>query len=105
MGSKSKSLVVTAFTLRLFVTPVTIIRLVSLSAVRPNDLSLSYTLPEAMMQLEMYSGLIASTLPCLRLFLTAWNTSFMDIRLEEIDNEAYRERESSPPPTSTTPHG
>jgi hypothetical protein len=26
-------------------------------------------------------------------FLTAWNTSFMDIRLEEIDNNTYRERE------------
>lgn len=95
MGSKSKSLVVTAFTLRLFVTPVTIIRLVSLSAVRPDDFSFTYTLPEAMTQLEMYCSLIATTLPCLRLFLTAWNTSFMDIRLEEIDNDAYRERESS----------
>ncbi|KAL1590036.1 hypothetical protein WHR41_01444 [Cladosporium halotolerans] len=91
MGSKSKSLVVTAFTLRLFVTPVTIIRLVSLSAVRPDDFSFTYTLPEAMTQLEMYCSLIATTLPCLRLFLTAWNTSFMDIRLEEIDNDAYRE--------------
>lgn len=93
MGSKPKSIVITAFALRLFVAPVTIVRLVSLSAVRADDLSFTYTLPEAMTQLEMYSNLIATTLPCLRVFLTAWNTSFMDIRLEEIDNNAYRERE------------
>lgn len=93
MGSKPKSIVITAFALRLFVAPITIVRLVSLSAVRADDLSFTYTLPEAMTQLEMYSNLIATTLPCLRVFLTAWNTSFMDIRLEEIDNNAYRERE------------
>lgn len=94
MQSKSKSLVITAFTLRLFVTPVTIIRLVTLGAVRPDDFSFTYSLPEAMTQLEMYCSLVATTLPCLRLFLTAWNTSFMDIRLEEIDNDAYRERKN-----------
>lgn len=92
MQSKSKSLVITAFTLRLFVTPITIIRLVTLGEVRADDFSFTYSLPEAMTQLEMYSSLIATTLPCLRLFLTAWNTSFMDMRLEEIDNNAYRER-------------
>ncbi|KAM0719561.1 hypothetical protein Q7P37_003691 [Cladosporium fusiforme] len=91
MQSKSKSLVITAFTLRLFVTPITIIRLVTLGEVSPDDFSFTYSLPEAMTQLEMYSSLVAATLPCLRLFLTAWNTSFMDMRLEEIDNNAYRE--------------
>lgn len=95
MVSKSKSLVITAFTLRLFVTPVTIARLVTLGNVQHNDLSFSYSLPEVMTQLEMYCNLFATTLPCLRLFLTAWNTSFMDMRLEEIDNNAYQERTSS----------
>jgi hypothetical protein len=94
MVFKSKSLVITAFTLRLFVTPVTIARLVTLSHVRYDDLSFSYSTPEVMTQLEMYCNLIATTLPCLRLFLTAWNTSFMDMRLEEIDHDAYRERKS-----------
>jgi hypothetical protein len=92
MVSKTKSLVITAFTLRFFVTPVTIARLVTLSHVRHDDLSFSYSTPEVLTQLEMYCNLIATTLPCLRLFLTAWNTSFMDMRLEEIDHEAYRER-------------
>ena len=92
MVSKSKSLVITAFALRLFVVPVTIARLVTLKRVQYDDLSFSYSLPEVMTQLEMYCNLIATTLPCLRLFLTAWNTSFMDMRLEEIDNNAYRER-------------
>jgi len=92
MASKSKSLVITAFTLRLFVTPVTIARLVTLSNIQHDDLSFSYSLPEVMTQLEMYCNLITTTLPCLRLFLTAWNTSFMDMRLEEIDHDAYRER-------------
>lgn len=93
MASKSKSLVITAFALRLFIIPVTIARLVTLKHVRYDDLSFSYSLPEVMTQLEMYCNLITTTLPCLRLFLTAWNTSFMDMRLEEIDNNAYRERE------------
>lgn len=94
MASKSKSLVITAFTLRLFVTPVTIARLVTLSRVQVDDLSLSYSLPEVMTQLEMYCDLITTTLPCLRLFLTAWNSSFMDIGLAGIDHDAYREREA-----------
>lgn len=93
MDSKPKSIVITAFALRLFVAPVTIIRLVSLGAVRANDMSFTYSIPEALTQLEMYCNLIAATLPCLRIFLTAWNTSFMNIRLEEIDHDAYRERE------------
>ena len=93
MDSKPKSIVITAFALRLFVAPVTIIRLVSLSAVRADNLSFTYTLPETMTQLEMYCNLVAATLPCLRIFLTAWNTSFMNIRLEDIDNDAYKERE------------
>ena len=92
MASKSKSLVITAFALRLFVIPVTIARLVTLKNVQYDDLSFSYSLPEVMTQLEMYCNLITTTLPCLRLFLTAWNTSFMDMRLEEIDHNAYRER-------------
>jgi hypothetical protein len=94
MASKSKSLVITAFALRLFVIPVTIARLVTLKHVQYDDLSFSYSLPEVMTQLEMYCNLITTTLPCLRLFLTAWNTSFMDMRLEEIDHNAYRERKS-----------
>jgi hypothetical protein len=101
MASKSKSLVITAFTLRLFVTPVTIARLVTLSHVQVDDLSFSYSLPEVMTQLEMYCNLITTTLPCLRLFLTAWNSSFMDIGLAGIDHDAYREREPLPVPHSS----
>lgn len=93
MDGKLKSVIITAFALRLFVAPVTIVRLVSVRDVQVETLSFSYALPETMTQLEMYCHLIAATLPCLRIFLTAWNTSFMDIRLEEIDNNAYRERE------------
>jgi hypothetical protein len=92
MDPKPKSIVITAFALRLFVAPVTIVRLVSLSAVRADNLSFTYTLPETLTQLEMYCNLVAATLPCLRIFLTAWNTSFMNIRLEDIDNNAYKER-------------
>lgn len=93
MDSKPKSIVITAFALRLFVAPVTIVRLVSLRDVRANDLSFTYILPETMTQLEMYSNLVAATLLCLRIFLTAWNTSFMNIRLEDIDNGACKQRE------------
>jgi len=102
MASKSKSLVITAFTLRLFVMPVTIARLVILSHVDISDLSFSYSLPEVMTQLEMYCNLITTTLPCLRLFLTAWNSNFMDIGLAGIDHDAYRERETLPIPFSSS---
>jgi hypothetical protein len=90
--SKSKSLVITAFTLRLFVAPITIVRLVALSRMQHRDISFTYVLPEAMAQLEMYCSVVSMTLPCLRLFLAAWNTSFMDLRLEEFDNDVYRQR-------------
>jgi hypothetical protein len=93
--SKSKSLVITAFTLRLFVAPIIIVRLVAFSRVQHEDLSLTYALPEAMAQLEMHCSVISMTLPCLRLFLAAWNTNFMDLRLEEFDNDAYRQRKIS----------
>lgn len=93
MEAKLKSIIVTTFALRLFLTPVTIVRLVSVRDVHAGNLSFTYALPEAMTQLEMYGNLISATLPCLRIFLTAWNTSFMNIRLEEIDNSTYRERE------------
>jgi hypothetical protein len=90
--SKSKSLVIAAFTLRLFVAPIIIVRLVTLSRVQREDISFTYVLPEAMAQLEMYFSVASMTLPCLRLFLAAWNTSFMDLRLEEFDNDVYRQR-------------
>lgn len=93
--SKSKSIVIVAFTLRLFVAPVTVVRLSAFLRVQHDDISFTYALPEAMTQLEMYCGVVSMTLPCLRLFLAAWNTSFMDLRLEEIDNDVYRQREYS----------
>lgn len=59
--------------------------------------------PETLTQLEMHFSVIATTLPCLRLFLRAWNTSFMDMRLQELDPQAYEQRTSrlsnSSPPT------
>ncbi|KAK4896489.1 hypothetical protein LTR27_005705 [Elasticomyces elasticus] len=95
MGTNTKTLVITAFSLRLFVLPATIIRLVSISSVDSAEFSFSYALPEAYTQLEMYCNLIATTLPCLRLFLTAWNTNFIDMRLEEVDPQAYQQHLSS----------
>ncbi|KAK5118989.1 hypothetical protein LTR62_000200 [Meristemomyces frigidus] len=86
---------VTAFGLRLFVLPITILHLVSLSNVNANDISFTYVLPDVLTQVELHSNLIATTLPCLRLFLTAWNTSFMNIGLEEIDPQAFAEHVTS----------
>ncbi|KAK3613590.1 hypothetical protein LTR56_027790 [Elasticomyces elasticus] len=95
MGANAKTLVITAFSLRLFVLPATIIRLVSISEVNSADFSFSHAPPEAYTQLEMYCNLIATTLPYLQLFLTAWNTNFMDMRLEEVDPQAYQQHLSS----------
>jgi len=90
--SKSKSLIITAFVLRLFVAPVVVVRLVALRRLKHENVSFTYALPEAMAQLEMYCSVVSMTLPCLRLFLAAWNTSFIDLRLEEVDNDVYRQR-------------
>ncbi|OQN95132.1 hypothetical protein B0A48_18796 [Cryoendolithus antarcticus] len=95
MGTNAKTLVITAFSLRLFVLPVTVIRVVSIARVKPADFSLSYAVPEAYTQLEMHCNLIATTLPCVRLFLTALNTNFIDMRLEEMDPQAYQQHVSS----------
>lgn len=94
MDATSKRLVIVGFVLRLFLVPITIVRLVSLANVNARDFSLSYTIPETLTQLEMHGSIIATTLPCLRLFLRAWNTSFMDMRLQELDPAAYEQRTS-----------
>ena len=52
MDAKLKSIIVTTFALRLFVTPITIIRLVSVHDVQTGDLSFTYVLPETMTQLR-----------------------------------------------------
>lgn len=92
MASKHKSLVTTAFALRFFVTPITIARLIISSRTQHDDLFFTYSLPEVMTQLDTYCNLVSTTLPCLRVFLTAWNTNFMDVRLERIDQSAYKQR-------------
>lgn len=92
MGSQPKTLVTTAFALRAISIPPIALRLVALSKVSPNDFSFSYALPEIYTQLEMHVNLIATTLPCLRLFLSAWNSNFMNMGLEELDPQAYQQR-------------
>lgn len=92
MDPQSKRLVVVGFVLRLLLVPVTIVRLATLANVNADNFSFSYTLPEALTQLEMHGSIIATTLPCLRLFLRAWNTTFMDLRLQELDPQAYEQR-------------
>lgn len=52
MDQQSKRLVVVGFMLRLFLVPVTVVRLVSLAQVKANDFSFSYTLPETLTQLR-----------------------------------------------------
>lgn len=97
MDRQSKRLVIIGFVLRLFLIPITIVRIVSIAQVNHNDFSFSYALPETLTQLEMHGSIIATTLPCLRLFLRAWNTSFMDMRLQELDPQAYEQRTLCPP--------
>lgn len=94
MDPQSKRLVIFGFVLRLFLMPITIVRLVTIANVDGANFTFSYVLPETLTQLEMHASVIATTLPCLRLFLRAWNTSFMDMRLQELDPQAYEQRKS-----------
>lgn len=95
---RSKARVVLAFASRAPAIVFTVLRLVSISRLSGNDFTWTYVTPEVYTQLELHYSLIAATIPCLRIFLKAWNTSFLAMGLEDLDEQAYVERECFRPP-------
>lgn len=96
MDRRTKSTVVLAFAFRAPTIAFTVLRLVALSTLSGHDFTWAYVVPEIYTQLEMHYSLIAATIPCLRIFLKAWHTRFLNMALEELDEQAYVERRCSP---------
>lgn len=94
MDRSSKRVIIIAFALRLPTILLTGLRLDSLSRLDGMDFAFNYVMPEVFTQIEMHFNLVAATIPCLRIFLKAWNSHFIDLRLEEVDHKAYHARES-----------
>jgi hypothetical protein len=86
MPFKNKLAVTLAFACRLPVIPTAIIRVVNLNN---KSGSLDYTwdivLPVVLEQVEMHFSLIAATIPCLRPFLSVWNTGYLATQAGQVD--------------------
>lgn len=92
MSRRTKTTVVAAFASRAPTIAFTVLRLVSLSSLDGDNFTWTYVIPEVYTQLEMHYNLIAATIPCLRIFLRAWHTRFLNMALEELDEQAFVER-------------
>ena len=92
---KAKMRVNMAFAFRAPIIVFTALRIIAISQASASDFTWSYVTPEVYTQLEMHYSLIAATIPCLQIFLKAWNTSFLAMGLEDIDGRAYLERKST----------
>lgn len=101
MGRSTKIAVVLGFAFRLPVVGFAALRLAALAAMNYNDFTFSYVDAEIHGQLEMSFNVIAATIPCLRIFLKGWNTSFITTTLKEIDPEMYTRHSSVASPRHT----
>lgn len=92
MDKWDKLTVSLAFAFRMPMVILTVLRVLAIAQVDPNDWSFGYVMPEVYTQLEMHFNLAAATIPCLRIGLRSWNSSFMDLALDEVDPDAYAQR-------------
>lgn len=92
MDRKTKMTVVCAFAVRAPTIAFTVLRLLALSKLDGEDITWKYVTPVIYTQFEIHFSLIAATIPCLRIFLKAWHTRFLNMALEELDEQAYVER-------------
>lgn len=90
-----KMRVTMAFASRAPVIIFTVLRLIAIPKANMESFTWSYITPEVYTQLEMHYSLVAATIPCLQIFLKVWNTSFLSMGLENIDERAYLERRST----------
>lgn len=94
MDRRSKLIVIVAFASRAPCIVFNALRMAALLNLKAEELTWEYVTPEIYTQLEMHYSLISATIPCLRIFLRAWHTRFLDLTLEEVDEQAYAKRES-----------
>ncbi|KAI5363498.1 hypothetical protein Slin15195_G091470 [Septoria linicola] len=101
MGRSTKIAVVLGFAFRLPVVVLAALRLAALAAMDYDDFTFTYIDAEIYGQLEMSFNVVAATIPCLRIFLKGWNTSFVTTTLDEIDPEMYTRHSSVASPRRT----
>lgn len=91
MPLTSKLTVVTGFALRLPVSAITVLRLVS-QAYTLREASADYSwiavTPVIYEQIEMHLSIIAATVPCMRLFLKNFNTGYLGTTADQVDPTA-----------------
>jgi hypothetical protein len=86
MPFKNKLAVTVAFSCRLPIIPVAILRFVSLNSnSRSTDYTWDVVLAIALAQVEMHFSLIAATVPCLRPFLKALDTGYLATQAGQVD--------------------
>jgi hypothetical protein len=96
MPLKSKFLVTLAFSCRVAIIPVAILRLLSLhNSSGSTDYSFDIVLAIVYAQVEMHFSLIAATVPCLRPFLKAWNTGYLTTQAVQVDRTRLPGEDSS----------
>ncbi|GIZ48780.1 hypothetical protein CKM354_001182700 [Cercospora kikuchii] len=76
------------------------LRIAYIANMKFDDLSFSSVVTIILGLAEMHCNVVAATIPCLRIFLKGWNTSFMNTTLKEMDPEAYTRHSSVASPRS-----
>ena len=94
MGRSTKIAVFLGFALRFPAIIFAAIRVAAIATMDYEDFTFSYIRPEIWGQIEMHYNVVAATIPCLRMFLKGWNTSFISTTLKEMDPEAYTRHSS-----------
>lgn len=95
MDQRTKITVILAFAFRAPVIALAVLRLVSIRYCQADNFSYTYSWAEFWPQLELHYSLVAATIPCLRIFLKGWNTSFLNLTLLQVDETAYAEHRAS----------
>lgn len=91
------------FALRFPVIIFAALRLAAMATIDNQDITFSCVNTEVYGQVEMHYNLVAATIPCLRIFLKGWNTSFNSTSLKGIDPEAYTVHSSLSPARTPRP--
>ncbi|KAM3413878.1 hypothetical protein BST61_g10552 [Cercospora zeina] len=100
MSRSTKIAVFLGFALRFPVLAFAGLRIAYIVDMDFNDFTFFYVTATIFGLAEMHCNVVAATIPCLRIFLRGWNTSFMNTTLKEMDPEAYTRHSSVASPRS-----
>jgi len=96
MPMKSKFVVTIAFSCRIVMVPLAILRIINLNQnAHSKDYTFDIVPAIVFAQVEMHFGLIAATIPCLRPFLNAINTGYISTQANQVDRAIHEESNDS----------